>query len=119
MIPALRKLIAQPENPRAPDALWALNAVGGFTQRAALEAMKHPNRNVRIWAVRLLGDPKQSVGSEVATALLSLAQIEPDAQVRSQLASTAKRLPGEESLHILFELMQRIEDVQDPQIPLL
>src|SRR5690606_20580271 len=44
---------------------------------------------------------------------------EPYAEVRSQLASTAKRLPAESGLAITAELLQREEDLQDLHIPLL
>jgi len=119
VIPALQKRVAQIDNPRALDALWALHAVGGFTRQAALDAMKHPRPSIRMWAVRLSGDAKQPVGSEIATKLAALARNEPNVQVRSQLASTAKRLPGDEALPVIFELAKRSEDAQDPQMPLL
>ena len=51
--------------------------------------------------------------------LISLARNDASPTVRNQLACTVKRLPGKEALPILRELMQRDEDVNDPQIPLL
>jgi len=51
--------------------------------------------------------------------LAKLALTEPDAQVRSQLAATARRLPGEIALPVIFGLMDRTEDVKDRHLPLM
>ncbi|MBY0231846.1 MAG: c-type cytochrome, partial [Gemmataceae bacterium] len=87
-------------------------------RRDTLEALRNADPHVRRWAVRLVGDEKQA-SPEVAQAFAGLAKREKDAEVRSQLASTAKRLPGEAALPILRELWQRDEDLGDPHIPLL
>jgi hypothetical protein len=75
------------------------------------DALAHPNRDVRAWAVRLFADisprrgagvsppsPRETSARDARAAntatLLRLAETEADSHVRSQLASTAKRLPG-------------------------
>ena len=65
--------------------------------------------------------PEQArpTGRKVAQALTGLARQEKDAEVRSQLASTAKRLPAAIALPVLKGLWQHDEDVRDPHIPLL
>jgi putative membrane-bound dehydrogenase-like protein len=72
----------------------------------------------RMWEVRLLGDKKQ-VSPEERDRLAEMARYESDPQVRSQLASSARRLPVDACLAIIGELLKRDEDVKDPHIPLL
>ncbi|MBI4659929.1 MAG: c-type cytochrome [Verrucomicrobia bacterium] len=131
----LRRLAMQPDNPRALDALWGLHAVNGFTSEVAVELMRHTQPELRAWAVRLIGDnwgaarrgthevektgPRAFPSASLAEALRALARKEPNAQVRSQIASTAKRLPCEVALPLLAELLRRGEDHSDPHIPLL
>lgn len=50
--------------------------------------------------------------------LVGLARSEPDAEVRSELASTAARLEADAALAVLHELIRRQEDVSDKHIPL-
>jgi putative heme-binding domain-containing protein len=119
VIEKLTQLSLDPANPHAVDALWGLHAVGGFTSDTTASYLNHVQAPVRIWTLRLLGDRQQPIGGALKTALGKLAQTEPDAQVRSQLASTAKRLPGEVALPIILALMDRPDDVKDPHIPLL
>lgn len=108
------------ELPGATDAeaLWALYGAGGFNEALATELLKHPNADVRTWAIRLQGDSRQA-GPEFAAALAALARTEPSPQVRNQMACTAKRLTAERGLPVVRELLRRAEDLQDPQIPML
>ena len=52
-------------------------------------------------------------------AFSKLAATDSDASVRSQLASTAKRLPAADALPIVSNILSRSLDEQDPFIPLL
>ncbi|MBI5760665.1 MAG: c-type cytochrome [Planctomycetales bacterium] len=63
------------------------------------------------------GEGRSSIGT--ATRLLELAANEPDIHVRSQLACTAKRLPGRVGLPIVHRLLSRDEDATDGYVPLL
>ena len=87
----------------ALEALWALHQCGGFDDAAALLALEHTNPHVRRWAVRLLGDRKEAP-EKLEAALAKLAAGEKDPEVRSQLASSAKRLPGTSALPIVAAL---------------
>ncbi|WP_406695563.1 HEAT repeat domain-containing protein [Singulisphaera sp. Ch08] len=118
LIPQLRKLAGDDENPHALDALWALNLSGKFDEDAATRALGHRDPNVRRWAIRLLGDGKD-VSDPIAGKLTALAQTESDRDVRSQLASSAKRLPASKGLPIVRVLLARTEDIDDKHIPLL
>ncbi len=67
-----------------------------FLQHAA-QLLQHPQAVVRYWTVRWLGDCGQ-ISDELAHQLDSLAETEPSPHVRSQLASTAARLPAYQAL---------------------
>ena len=118
VIPLLRKFIADNRDQLALEALWALYVSGGFDTDFAFEALGHPNEDVRAWTVRLLGDAGK-VSGDMRKRLGVLARYDTSVRVRSQLASTAKRLPAVDGLWIVRELLRRSEDVTDPHIPLL
>lgn len=72
----------------------------------------------REWYIRLWGD-RLPVPEKSVAAFIKWSSTEKDIHVRSQLASTAKRLPGKQGLPILKALSHRDEDAKDPHIPLL
>jgi putative membrane-bound dehydrogenase-like protein len=100
------------------QALWALYVSGGFTDSLAEKLLNHTNPHVRRWTVRFLGD-ECHVSAPLAKRLATLAATEPHAVVRSQLLSTAKRLPARDGLPIVAAILQRNLDRDDPHIPLL
>ena len=65
------------------------------TSATALAALAHPAAPVRAWAVRLLGDASSSRERFVAARDRDSLTTEPDAEVRAQIASTARRLPAD------------------------
>ena len=91
---------------------------GGWNDAFALEQFTHPDEYVRCWTVRLLGDSKK-VTPAIQARLVELARTETSVEVRSQLASSCKRLPARDALPIIQELMFRGEDVNDLHVPLL
>ncbi len=116
---ALRELIVSGTGRAAFEALWALNEVGAFDEATAAACLAHGEPAVREWAVRLLGDAKQALSPDLLRRMLDRAAEEVDPHVRSQLASTAKRLPGEQALALLDALERLDADAADPHIPLL
>jgi putative heme-binding domain-containing protein len=116
--PLLRRQIAAQRGPLALESLWTLYASGGWDSGFALKCLDHANEDVRAWTVRLLGDAGK-VNPAMAERLALLAQTEPSAVVRNQLACSAKRLPGPDALPIIAALLHRDADVGDPMIPLL
>ncbi|HJT77143.1 MAG TPA: PVC-type heme-binding CxxCH protein, partial [Gemmataceae bacterium] len=102
----------------ALEALWALYVSGGFDGGLASRLLNHRNPDVRRWTIRFLGDDG-NVSAALAGRLAELAASDPDVTVRSQLASTAKRLPSAQALPILTRLIHHDEDANDPHIPLL
>ena len=117
--PILRKRTLQSKDESlALQSLWALYGSGGLDRAVARELLRHSSAAVRAWTIRLLGDANQ-VSPAMARALISAATSDASPMVRNQLACTARRLPGRDALPIIRELLQRDEDAEDPQIPLL
>ena len=119
VIPLLRKNVLEAKDSRlALQSLWALKVTGGFDDAFAEKLLKLPDEDVRVWTIRFVGDSKK-VSPAIQTLLVDLARTDPSPAVRNQLACSAKRWPGKVTLPILRELLQRTEDANDPQIPLL
>lgn len=115
----LRSLVLNAKEPHlALEALWALQAAGGFDEALGRQVLAHRAPQVRRWAVQLLGDGG-GLSAGTTAALLGLAATEPDVRVRSQLASIAQRLPAEAGLALAHRLAVRNLDAADPHIPLL
>jgi hypothetical protein len=76
--------------------LWAINLTGGFDAELAERALAHPEPQVRLWSVRLLGDDHR-LGEKLVAKLVALARSEPSVHVRSQFAASAKRLSAAKS----------------------
>ncbi|HEY2587582.1 MAG TPA: PVC-type heme-binding CxxCH protein [Tepidisphaeraceae bacterium] len=114
---ALRKLLPV-DGRTALEALWALKAIGALDDYSLATAMQNGYAPARAWAVRLAAD---DFGKPVETfeTLLDLAKRERDAQVRSQLASSAKRLAASQSLPLVREMLAHDADAKDVHIPLL
>ncbi|MFC4871846.1 PVC-type heme-binding CxxCH protein [Negadavirga shengliensis] len=116
-LPLLFKLFEKGNDQEALEALWGVHLSGGFTDDFAVKALAHRDPHVRMWALRLIGD-YQKVSADLSMTLKSLATKEKSAEVRSQLAATAKRLPSEAALPIISNLAQYHDDAEDPDIPM-
>ncbi len=103
----------------ALEALWTLHVCGGFNEALAFKLLDSPYAAVRIWTVRLLGDPKQAVSTEMAHHLDDFAETDPSVHVRQQLACTAARLPANQAMPIINANINRDIDNADPYLPLL
>jgi len=117
-VSALKAVCEKSTGQIALEALWAVNLAGGFDEAAAMELLEHADPHVRLWAARLLGDARQ-VSPPALEKLEALAQREPHVEARSQLASTARRLPAAQGLPLVRHSLARAEDAQDIHIPLL
>jgi putative heme-binding domain-containing protein len=118
VLPGLRKAVLDNQGRLALESLWALYVSGGFDEALAEKLLAHADEHVRAWTVRFLGDDKK-VSPAIRGRLIALARREPSATVRSQLACSCKRLPADDCLPIVRELLGRFEDADDPHIPLL
>src|SRR5262249_47278305 len=98
--------------------LWAIYVIGGFDDALALKLLGHPHPDVRAWTIRLLRDARRGT-PEIHARLVEVAPHHSSCVVRNQLACSCKRLPRKDALPIVWELLERREDLDDPQIPLL
>ena len=125
LLPQLLQLtLTSPDAAKAREAFWTLLSLQEPTVRgstalaaAAPELLKSPHAVVRYWTVRWLGDCG-SVTSELAHQLDELAETESSIHVRSQLASTAARLPARDALPIINANINRDIDSDDLFVPL-
>jgi putative membrane-bound dehydrogenase-like protein len=115
----LRRLVFEGSNDDLTlQSLWALYVSGGFSDAFAVEALKHPNADVRRWAVRLLGDECQ-VRRSLSDELAHVAGLEQSMPMRMQLAATAKRLPAADALPIVRQLIKSSDSRDDDRIGLM
>ncbi|MFP6899352.1 MAG: PVC-type heme-binding CxxCH protein, partial [Opitutales bacterium] len=139
--PGLRKLVEKGGDREALCALWAHYQAFGFDDELATFALSRKYPPLRLWAVRLacddlgfshkrpvaglrdsLGgrqDPKARLSPDFFQRLLSQARVEPYAEVRSQMAASARRLPSDQALPLVHILLARNEDLDDPFLPLM
>lgn len=96
------------------EALWALNLIGGLNAELSAKWLGSESDHIRRWIVRLTGDHGQTV-----EGLAELARTEPEVQVRSQIASTAKRVPPSDAMPVIAQLLRRSEDLDDLHMPLM
>jgi putative heme-binding domain-containing protein len=107
IVPALMAMLKNGSPQSALEALWAINLSGGFDEKVAQLALDHSDPYVRLWAVRLLGDMKgNEIQPLVAKKLALLAISEEQLEVLGQLASTAKRLKGQDAIAIIEGLLE-------------
>jgi putative membrane-bound dehydrogenase-like protein len=116
LVPELRRLVRERRGQLALEALWTANLISGMDAEWALVLLDHPDPAIRSWALRLL--PAGSITRPMGERLAGLARSEPDAEVRSELASAAARLETNSALAVLRELIRRREDVSDKHVPL-
>lgn len=114
----LRKLFQEDSERTALYGLWGLQVCGGLDEETLQAGITHASPHLRRWAIRLIGD-RGSVSDALGQQLIACAAKETDVEVRSQLASSAKRLPGPVCLGILRGLWRHDADVKDPHLPLL
>jgi putative membrane-bound dehydrogenase-like protein len=111
-------LLADRDEALALRDLWAVDVSGGLDDAMALGLLDHSLAGVRRWTIRRLGDDHR-MDATLRERLVDLATAEPDAMVRSQLASSCRRWKPGDALPILAGLIRRTEDSGDLQIPLL
>lgn len=116
VIGELRARLEEDASSRDVEVLWGLNLLGAFNDSAKLTALRSQTANVRRWAIRLIGD-ERTTSPAIAKRLGQMAQDETHPEVRSQLASTAKRLPANSALPIVRTMVNRSEDADDTHIP--
>jgi len=118
VLPMLTKQLFESKGQLALETLWALNLTGGFDVALAEKTLVHPEPQVRLWTVRLLGDDHR-LGDKIVGKLAEIARNEPSLYARSQYAASAKRFAASETLPVVQSLLTRDEDAGDIHVPLL
>jgi len=123
------------------NALWAWYQAFGLDRETAIAALHHEQPMVRYWGVRLLCDDigfankrdtvglRDSLGNlpggptrladDLFHEIVELADRETDAEVRSQIAASARRLPVEQGLTLVREILEHDVDIDDAYVPLM
>ena len=117
-IPSLQILAFGADSQTALEALWALNAVGGFDEAAAFRLLDAEDESLRAWTVRLACDDGV-VSRQLASRIASLAGADPAAMVRAQLAVSSRSLPPASALPVVKALLRHDADADDPHIPMM
>jgi putative membrane-bound dehydrogenase-like protein len=116
---SLEALVGGADEHLALEALWTLYASGGWSEALSLRLLDHPSADVRAWTIRWIGDDHRALTKRQRERLLRLAAEEPGPTVRSQLACTCKLLSAADGLPLVALLLDRGEDANDTDIPLL
>ena len=117
VVPRLREILVHQTGQLALESLWAINVSGYLNDEIAQIGLSHNDPFVRMWSVRLIGD-FQNFSTSVYDSILKLAAVEQNPEVQSQLACTAKRLPGTVAIPIIKEVIMNASG-DDPDNPLL
>jgi putative heme-binding domain-containing protein len=118
ILPMLTKRLFESRGQFALELLWAIFLTDGFDSALAEKTLTHPESQVRLWTIRLLGDDHR-LGVKIAPKLAELARTETNLHARSQFAASAKRLSASEGLPVVSSLLTRDEDAGDIHIPLV
>ncbi len=100
------------------EQVWAQHSISQLTDGSCEKFLNDADPYIRLWSIRLACDDG-IISDRLAGALADLAYRDPNVEVRSQLASSARRLPAAQALPIVKRLAERSEDVDDIHIPLL
>ncbi|MEC9092244.1 MAG: PVC-type heme-binding CxxCH protein [Planctomycetota bacterium] len=118
ILPLLKSWHRKGSHQLALECLWAIYQIGGLEELIAIDPLSHENPHVRKWAFRLICD-ENAVPSKIQARFFQLIKQETDVETRTQIASSAKRLPSSTCLRIVRSLLQYESDTSDPYQPLL
>lgn len=114
----LRKGVSGSNSRDACEALWALNELGPLSEGDQILAITRGDEKVARWGLRLVGDRPAAAVEERITAVCRPFDKEPE--LASQLASTLRRLKGENAINaIVQEIEYASELADDPHVPML
>ena len=116
---ALKDMLAKnPNATRKLRALWALHVTNGLTEKELTDLLTNENEYVRSWAIQLLAENK-TVSPETLKRFAALAQNDSSSLVRMYLTSAMLRLDPAQRWDVLDALVQKSEDKDDHNLPLL
>lgn len=107
-----------PDVTRKLRALWALHVTKGLNEKELLTLLAHENEYLRSWAIQLLAEDN-NLSDAAFTRFAELARTDNSALVRLYLASAIQRTAPEKRWATLEALIQRAEDKDDHNLPLM
>ncbi|MCK5441639.1 MAG: HEAT repeat domain-containing protein, partial [Maribacter sp.] len=116
---ALRKILeTHPDVTRKLRALWTLHVTNGLKENELAQLLSHSDEYIRSWAIQLLTEVK-SVQQSTMEKFESMAKSDDSALVRLYLVSGMLRLEPNKRWKVLESLVQRPEDINDHNLPLM
>jgi hypothetical protein len=116
---ALKKILANnPDVTRQLRALWALHVTKGLNEKELLQLLDHENEYIRSWSVQLLAED-ENLSAAALKKFAALAKNDKSAVVRLYLASAMQRTAPENRWETMAALVQRAEDQDDHNLPLM
>jgi putative membrane-bound dehydrogenase-like protein len=116
---ALKKILNNnPDVTRKLRALWTLHVTNGLKEDELRNLLSHENEYIRSWAIQLLTEDK-SVSTATLERLVAMAKNDNSSLVRLYLAAGMQRLAFVERWAVLDALVQKAEDADDHNIPLM
>ena len=116
---ALKDILAKtPDVTRQLRALWTLHVTKGLAETDLTSLLTHDSEYIRSWAVQLLAEDKV-VSPGTLKRFATLAQKDTSALVRLYLTSALLRLEPAQRWDVLDALMQKAQDKDDHNLPLM
>lgn len=116
---ALKEILdSNPDVTRQLRVLWALHVTQGLEEEELIKLLAHKNEYLRSWAIQLLAEDKD-VSDTALARFAELAKTDDSALVRLYLASALQRIPPEKRWKPIEALLQRTEDKDDHNLPLM
>jgi hypothetical protein len=107
-----------PDITRKLRALWALHVTQGLNEDELIKLLNHDNEYIRSWAIQLIAEDK-NLSDKALARFADLAKSDNSALVRLYLASAIQRTSPEKRWETLEALVQRVEDKEDQNLPLM
>lgn len=115
----LKKILTEhPDVTRKLRALWTLHVTKGLSEMELRDLLKNSDEYIRSWAVQLLMEDK-NLSPATMEQFVQLAINDDSALVRLYLTSATLRLEPEHRWEVLEALVQRPQDSNDHNLPLM
>lgn len=116
---ALKDILANnPDVTRKLRAIWALHVTQGLTEKDLMNLLTNDSEYVRSWVIQLATEDK-NVSPELLKRFAVMAQTDNAALVRLYLTSAMLRLEPTQRWEVLDALVQKAEDKDDHNLPLM
>ncbi|QRR01633.1 PVC-type heme-binding CxxCH protein [Dyadobacter sandarakinus] len=116
---ALKEILANnPDETRKLRALWTLHVTKGLTEKELEALLSNQSEYIRSWAIQLLAEDND-VSPEALKQFAEMARTDSSALVRLYLTSAMTRLVPAQRWDVVEALMQKEEDKNDHNLPLM